>query len=137
MKIAANITYDGRAREAFDFYRSLFGGVVETIAFGELPGMEGMPEAWRDRLAHVRLTIGDQVLMGGDMHWAMPYEPPRSVWVTLEVDGEAEARRVFEALSRGGQVGMPLGATSWSPAFGMVVDRFGAPFIVNAVERRL
>lgn len=136
MKIAANITYDGRAREAFDFYRSLFGGVVETITFGELPGMEGMPDAWRDRLAHVRLTMGDQVLMGGDMHWAMPYEAPRSVWVTLEVADEAEARRVFEALAKGGQVGMPLAATSWSPAFGMVVDRYGAPFIVNAVERR-
>ncbi|GGK45894.1 VOC family protein [Salinarimonas ramus] len=132
MRISANISFDGRAREAFAFYRELLGGELVMLPFADLPGMGEIPANAKDHLAHVQLRVGDQVLMGGDMHWSMPYETPRSAWITLEVESVAEAKRLFAALAEGGEVGMPMAATSWSPAFGMTKDRFGAPWIVIA-----
>ncbi|WP_372424746.1 VOC family protein [Salinarimonas chemoclinalis] len=132
MRISANITFDGRAREAFSFYRDLLGGELVMLRYADLPDMGEVPERAKERLAHVQLRVGDQVLMGGDMHWSMPYAPPRSAWITLEVERAAEAKRLFAALAEGGEIGMPMAATSWSSAFGMTTDRFGAPWIVTA-----
>jgi PhnB protein len=88
------------------------------------------PAEFHGKIIHARLTIGDAVLMGGD---APPnhYQPPKGITVTLGIDAPAEAERVFRALSENGTVTMPIAETFWAQRFGMLVDQFGIPWMVN------
>ena len=85
---------------------------------------------WQDKILHARLTAGDAVLMGSD---APPrrYDEPRGLSVSLQVKDPAEAERIFRALAEKGSVRMPLDKTFWAQRFGMLVDRFGIPWMVN------
>lgn len=131
MQLNPYLTFDGRCEEAFKFYRTCLGGeIVAMITHGETPAAEHTPPDWQDKIIHARLTLGDQVLMGSD---APPgrYEASRGFSVTLGVDDPAEAERVFHALAKDGAVQMPIGETFWAHRFGMLVDRFGIPWMVN------
>ena len=92
-----------------------------------------MPSEWRKKILHARLTVGDQALMGSD---APPerYDKPQGFSVSLNVDKPAEAERIFRALSENGKVQMPLEQTFWAVRFGMCVDRFGTPWMVNCEQ---
>jgi PhnB protein len=97
---------------------------------GESPMKDQVPPDWRDKVIHARLTIGNTVLMGSD---APPshYAAPQGIYVSISVSEPAEAERMFKALSDRGRVDMPFQKTFWSPGFGMAVDRFGIPWMVN------
>src|SRR5687768_13742492 len=132
MEVAPYITFKGECAEAFKFYEQCLGGrIVMMQTHGESPMKEHVPPDWHDKVIHVRLEVGTNVLMGSD---APPqhYDAPRGVYVSIGVESAAEAERIFNALKEGGQVTMPLEKTFWSSAFGMVVDRFGTPWMVNA-----
>jgi PhnB protein len=89
-----------------------------------------VPPDWRDKVVHTRLAVGDQTLMGSD---APPphYSPPQGNFVSITVGSRAEAERIFNALAENGKISMPFAKTFWSPGFGMLVDRFGTPWMVN------
>lgn len=141
MQFTTYLNFDGNCAEAFAFYARVFGGtIVQRSTFGEIPPSENMPplpEAFRQRILHVHLQIGSQSLMGSD---AMPnaeprnggFQPAQGMWVSIQADSVADARRVFDELSHDGAVFMPFEATFWSAGFGMVRDRFGTPWMVNA-----
>ena len=132
MKIDPYLTFDGTCEQAMNFYaQSLGGQIVMMSRFGDAPGCEGLPP---ERIMHARLHIGDQVLMASDNHPAFPYEGIKGCSIALNVDTPDQARRAFDALAAGGQVGMPLGETSWSRSFGMLNDRFGVPWMVNCAK---
>jgi|SRR5215469_17033687 len=134
MHLNPYLTFDGRCEAAFKFYEGCLGGkIVAMIRHGETPVADQTPAAWRDKIIHARLVVGDQILMGSD---APPdrYEPSKGFSVTLGVDDPAEADRVFHALSDGGNVRMPIQKTFWARRFGMLVDRFGIPWMVNCEE---
>ena len=90
-------------------------------------------------IMHVHLQAKGQSLMGSD---AMPgadatcggYQPAQGLWVSIQADGVAEGRHLFDALAQGGQVVMPFEATFWSPGFGMARDRFGTPWMINVAQ---
>ena len=131
MKVNPYLIFDGRCAEAFRFYEHCLGGKVEAmLTHGESPMAEPTPAEWRDKVMHARLVIGDQVLMGSD---APPqhYEGTKGFWVSLGIDDPDAAERVFQALAESGTVRMPLEKTFWALRFGMVVDRFGVPWMVN------
>jgi PhnB protein len=131
MKLTTNLDFDGQCREAFERYAELLGGqIMAMFTYDDLPEMQGMAEEQRGRIAHAWLQIGDQALMGGD---AAPgyVQPVGGFSVCVHVDSLEEARRLFDGLSEGGRATVPLGETSWSPAFGMLTDRFGTPWMVN------
>jgi len=90
---------------------------------------QSAPE-FHGKIAHARLTVGDKVLMGGD---SPPdrYEPTKGMTIMLGVDEPSEAERVFKALSENGTVQMPIAETFWARRFGMLVDQFGIPWMVN------
>jgi len=133
MKLNTSLNFDGRCREAFEFYAALLGGEIKAMmTYGELPEMKDATEG-RDRIAHAWLEIGDQSLMGGDAPNPAFVEPVGGFSVALHADTAGEARRLFDGLAEGGTVIMPVSETSWSPAFGMLKDRFGVPWMVNAV----
>jgi PhnB protein len=100
------------------------------LRHGESPMAEQVPPEWRDRIMHARLVVGDKVLMGSD---APPdhYEQPRGFSVSIGIDDPGEAERIFQAMAEKGTVRMPLQKTFWALRFGMLVDQFGIPWMVN------
>lgn len=141
MQFTPYLQFNGDCAEAFAFYAALFGGkIVHQSTFGESPGCEGLPEEARKGIMHVHLQIGSQSLMASDcVPGAACGEPggycaPQGMWISIGMADEAEGRRVFDGLARGGRIAMPFGKTFWSPAFGMVTDRFGTPWMVNVAS---
>jgi len=135
MKIVTSLSFPGTCRQAFEFYASaLDGQITAAIPYGEgFPGMPTPPEI-RDWLMHCWMQVGDQAIMGSDMHPDHTDDmtrPKDGFDVTLHFTDVAEAKRIFEALSVGGEVRMPFAATFWSPGFGGFTDRFGVPWMIN------
>lgn len=131
MQLAPYLAFDGRCAEAFRFYEQHLGGRIEMMfSYGSSPMADQTPPEWRGKVMHARLVIGDAVLMASD---APPgrYAAPQGFHVSLAVDDPAEAERVFHALAESGSVQMPLQQTFWAARFGMAVDRFGIPWMVN------
>jgi PhnB protein len=136
MKWNPHLTFDGRCKEAFEFYEKCLGArVVTMMTYADTPLMEHMPAGTGNRIMHASLVLGDQVLMGSDAHPAIPYEGIKACDVALHVESPAEAERLFAALSEGGTVQMPLAETFWSPRFGMLTDRFGVPWMINCEKQ--
>jgi PhnB protein len=134
MQLNPYLTFNGQCETAFKFYEQCLGGkIVMMMTHGESPISEQTAEAWRDKILHAQLTIGDIVLMGSD---APPdyFEKPQGFSVNLQFEDVAEAERVFQALTESGTVRMPLQETFWAKRFGMFVDRFGIPWMINCSE---
>ncbi|MGH8075889.1 MAG: VOC family protein [Lysobacter sp.] len=126
------MVFDGTCEAAFKFYQKCLGGeIVMMRPFGDSPGCEEMPPASRDKIMHARLVVDDQVLMASDNHPAQPYDGVKGCSMTLNVDTPADAERIFNALVKDGTVTMPLEKTFWAASFGMLVDQFGVPWMVN------
>lgn len=129
MKVNPYLNFDGNCAQAFRFYAEVLGGTIGFMqTFGESPLASQMAPGKHDQIMHVRLDLGDQMLLGSDT--PDHYHRPQGFAVSLIVTA-AEAERIFPALSDGGTVQMPLQKTFWAAAFGMVTDRFGTPWIVN------
>lgn len=134
MRINPYLSFDNCCRAAFEFYAKTFHGEIAMImSRGESPMADQVAPEHRDGVMHAQLQIGDQVLMGAD---APPgcYTKPGGGCVTLNVDSNAEAERLFAALSEGGAVQMPIGETFWANRFGMLVDRYGTPWMINCLK---
>ena len=131
MQLNPYLTFNGECEAAFKFYERCLGGKIEfMLTHGNSPMAEQAPAAWRDKIMHARLVVGDKILMGSD---APPerYEGPKGFSVSLGIDTPAEAERIFGALAENGTVRMPLHETFWALRFGTLVDRFGIPGMVN------
>lgn len=132
MELVNYLFFKNQAAEAFAFYANCLGGkIVLQKTFGEMPGCEGMPDETRNQIAHVRLAVGDALLMGSDWLADQPYPGIHGAGISLGVGAPAEAERLFAALGDGGTVTMPMAETSWALRFGMLVDRYGALWMIN------
>jgi PhnB protein len=134
MELTPYLSFNGNCAEAFRFYAQVLGGTIAFIqTFGESPAKDQVPSEWQDKVMHVRLVVGDKALMGSD---APPphFATPQGISVSIQVGSVAEGERIFRALSQGGRITMPFARTFWSPGFGMAVDRFGTPWMVNCDE---
>jgi PhnB protein len=131
MQTSAHLHFKGNCRQAFEFYAQLFGGSIPfALTYGEAPGAEQVPLAVRSHIAHARLDLGEQMLLGCDVTGER-YQTPQGFNVMAAVDEPAEAERVFNALSQSGSITMPFQETFWAKRFGMCTDRFGIPWMVN------
>ena len=126
------ISFDGDAREALDFYRSLFGGELRVNTFGEY----GMPDpAYADKIMHGQLETPDGfTLMCADNPPGMEYRPGSNITVSLSGDDADALRGWWERLSDGGTVSVPLEKQMWGDEFGACRDRFGIPWMVNIAQ---
>jgi PhnB protein len=130
--IHSYLTFDGRCAEAFAEYARILGGTVEfSQTFGESPMSGDMPPEWQGKVMHAQLRVGDQRIMGSDAPPAY-FEKPQGISVSLMFADAEEGRRVFDALAAGGTVKMAYAPTFWAKGFGMLTDRFGIPWMVNA-----
>ena len=129
------ISFNGNARDAMEFYRSVFGGELNVSTFGEFGQSEG-PEA--DKVMHAQLeTPAGFTLMASDTPPGMEYSAPNST-ITVSLSGDdADLRAYWEKLADGGTVLMPLEKQMWGDEFGMCVDQFGIPWMVNIAGRQL
>jgi PhnB protein len=134
MHINPYLTFNGSCEEAFTRYHEILGGTIEAMmAFADTPACDHTPEDWRTKIMHARLKVGDQMLMGSDAPPDMR-EATKGMSVALQIDEPAEAERVFEALADGARITMALQETFWARKFGMLVDRYGIPWMVNCPQ---
>ncbi len=128
------LNFDGNCEEAFEFYRSVFGGeFLGVMRFKDGPSAEALPESEAEKVMHVALPIGEcTILMGSDRPAAMgPVVTGNNCHISITVNGEDEATRLFNGLSAGGQVTMPLQQAFWGSLFGMFTDKFGVHWMVS------
>ncbi len=132
------LTFNGNCRDAFEFYKSVLGGEFNYIGtFGEMPQQQGMPpvsDEEKNKIMHISLPISKEtVLMGSDS--SESYGPSviqgNNFSISINTDSTEEADRLFNGLSVGGQVIMPLNQTFWGAYFGMWTDKFGINWMVN------
>ena len=131
MQLNPYLLFNGQCEAAFKFYEKVLGGKIAAMMPHEgTPASEHVPPDWRKKIMHARLSIGDVLLMGSD---APPdrYEPMKGFSVTIGVTDPTEAERIFHALAENGTVRMPIGKTFWAERFGMLVDQFGTPWMIN------
>lgn len=127
------VSFRDTAREAMEFYRTVFGGELVLSTFAEA-GMPVVPGEG-DRIMHGMLeTPGGLVLMGADTPSSMEHTPGGAVSVSLSGDDLGELRGYWDALSDGGTVTMPFMRAPWGDTFGMCVDRFGVAWMVDAAD---
>lgn len=130
MRTVPYLNFDGQCREAFTFYGELLGGVPEIMGHKDLPASAELGPEWQGLVMHAYLAVGDAVLMGSDSPPGR-HEAPRGLSCSLHLTDAAEGERIFRALAEGGTVTMPFEKTFWAEGFGMAVDRFGIPWMVN------
>jgi PhnB protein len=131
MRMHPYLSFKGDCEAAFSFYEQHLGAQPGAIfRYGGSPMASDVPADWSDKVMHGSLTVGGQLLMGGDLA-PERYEAPKGFSLTLQIEQTAEAERVFDALAKDGQVVMPLEQTFWAVRFGMVIDRFGVPWLIN------
>ena len=132
MKVIAYLNFDGQCEAAFKYYERLLGGKIEAmLTFGSTPAAEGVPPTYVDKIMHALLVLGPgQELMASDSPPGR-HQSPKGMHVSLMVPSIAEGERIFRGLADGGTVEMPFEQTFWAPRFGMVVDRYGTPWMVN------
>jgi PhnB protein len=134
MQLNPYLTFNGQCEAAFNFYaQCLDGTIVAMIRHAGTPAEAHVPPEWRDKILHAFLKAGDDALMGSD---APPdrYEAPKGFSVSLQVKDPAEAERIFHALTENGTVRMPIQQTFWAARFGMLVDQFGIPWMINCEQ---
>lgn len=128
------LNFDGNAEEAFRFYQSVLGGELFVQKMSEAPGTENLSEEEKDRAMHVAIPIGNgQFLMASDCLPSAGHvlKMGNNNYISLAVDSREEADRIFEGLSAGGTIEMPLDDMFWGDYFGSFTDKFGVNWMVN------
>jgi PhnB protein len=128
MKMHTYVNFGGNCAEAFRFYEKQLGGRIGMLmTHAQAPDQSKVNPAWKDFVLHARISIGDTELMGADIPSA---EPMRSAYLSLSVTSDAEAERIFAALSDGGQVFMAMQETFFASRFAQLRDRFGVNWMI-------
>jgi PhnB protein len=132
MSLNPYLSFNGQCEEAFEFYAKALGGkVLSAFKYEGSPMAGQLPSEWGGKIMHASLDLGNgMILMGADPPPGR-YEAPRGFSVSISVKDVAESERIFGELEKGGTVHMPIQQTFWSARFGMLVDRFGIPWMVN------
>lgn len=128
------LTFDGNCEKAFNFYKSVFGGDFTSIGkFSEMPPDYTVPDKDKHLIMHVALPMGDSVLMGSDTSdsFGPPVKQGNNFSISIDADSKQEADRLFNQLSKDGNVIMPMNKTFWGSYFGMLTDQFGINWMVS------
>lgn len=135
--IDSYINYDGNCEEAFNYYKTVFGGEFSMFSrFSEMPPQEGMELSPEDmnKIMHVSLPVGKSaVLMGSDVggEWAKGLTVGNNITLSISADTKEQADSFFASLSEGGKVTMPMENTFWGSYFGMCTDKFGINWMIS------
>ena len=131
MQFSPYLLFNGDCAEAFKFYEQTLGGKIDALMpYAGSPSAEHAPPEWQDKILHASMTIDGQMIMASD---APPghYSKPQGISVSIALKDRDKGEQIFNKLAEGGTTQMPFQKTFWSPGFGMCVDRFGIPWMVN------
>lgn len=134
MKLNPYLNFDGNAEEAFRFYQSVFGGELFVQKMGTAPGTENLSEEEKNLAMHVSIPIGDgQFLMASDCvkSQGQILRNGNNNYISVSPDSREEAERIFNGLSDGGKIEMPLEDMFWGDYFGSFQDKFGTYWMIN------
>lgn len=130
MQVVPYLYFDGNCEEAFGFYADVLGGAKSDIMrYGDQG--EGIPEEIAKRVMHAEITVGDNLFYLSDTSEEGEYQPGSNVQINLNIDTEEEIRRIFEGLSAGANITMPLQETFWGAIYGALTDRYGVSWSFN------
>jgi PhnB protein len=133
MQVSPYLFFKGNCEAAFKFYETALGAKIEAMMpFEGSPAANTVPAESRKQILHAALRIGDQLLMASDAPG--DYNAPKGFSVSINLQDPNEAERIFKALSTGGNVTLPIGPTFWAERFGMVVDQYGIPWMINCAQ---
>lgn len=128
MKFSTYVNFAGNCAEALHYYEKHLGGkILMSTTFGEMPDPKNLPPGMEKDVLHARIMIGDAVLMASD---GPNVEPMRSAYLTLQVDSNDEAERIYAALSDGGEIFIPMAETFFAHRFGQFRDKFGMNWMI-------
>jgi PhnB protein len=131
MQLHSYLFFNGQCEAAFQFYEKCLGGkITARMTYGESPMPEQASSELQDKIMHAQIMIGEQELMGADAPPEM-FEKPQGFYVMLYFKNPAEAEQIYQALSEGGTIRMPLQETFWASRFAMFIDRFGTPWMID------
>jgi len=136
-KVNIYLNFNGNCEEAFNFYKSVFGGEFPYVGkFKDMPADGGKPvdPELADKIMHISLPISQEtMLMGSDVggEWASSFQPGNNFSISINTDSKEETDRLFNGLSDGGVVTMPLQTTFWGDYFGMWIDKFGVNWMIS------
>ena len=129
MKLYIYLNYGGNCEDAFRFYEANLGAKITEISrHGDAPN-PNLPESWKDKVLHARIDIGETVVMGADIPGDR-FLPMRSAYLTLMLDSDEEADRIYTLLSEGGEIFMKMESTFFASRFAMLRDRFGTSWML-------
>jgi PhnB protein len=138
IKINPYLNFNGNAEEAFNLYKSIFGGEFAMVQrYGDTPDADKVPADAKDKIMHISLPLGNgNVLMASDSLESMgfPLVVGNNFSLSIDTESEEETTKIFNGLSAGGKVEMALGKTFWGAFFGMCVDKFGIRWMVSYTE---
>jgi PhnB protein len=131
MQFSPYLLFNGDCAEAFKFYEQTLGGKIDALmTYAGSPSAEHTPPNWQDKILHASMTIDGQTIMASD---APPghYSKPQGISVSIALKDRDKGEQIFNTLAEGGTTQMPFQKTFWASGFGMCVDRFGIPWMVN------
>ncbi|MDA5109572.1 VOC family protein [Brevibacillus thermoruber] len=134
LRLIPYLVMDGNAKEAIQFYeKALDAKILFYQTFGEMPENPEfpLPEEAKDRVSHAMVRVGESDLMFSDTFPGQPHQSGSQVTICISTNDKEKSKRIYEALKQGGQVNMPLQETFFSPAYGIVTDKFGVTFQIN------
>jgi PhnB protein len=130
MKLHTYLNYGGNCEQAFRFYQKHLGGkIIMMMTHGQMPDPSKVAPEWKNAILHARLSIGETVLMGADVP-PDRFQPMRSAYLSLTVASNEEAERIYNLLSEGGQIFMPMEETFFAFRFAMLRDKFGTSWMI-------
>lgn len=130
-QINAYLTFNGNCREAMIFYKECLGGELTMQTVGETSAEGQCPAGMENQIMHASLQNEDRVIMASDMFRPEEFVEGNSVALCLNCSSEEEINTVFEKLSKGGKVTLPLGVQFWGAVFGELKDKFGKTWMLN------
>jgi PhnB protein len=128
------LSFNGECEAAFRRYEKCLGGkIMFMMPYEGSPMEDQAPPGWGKKILHATMNVGAQVLQGADVT-PDRYQRPQGISVSLEIEDPAEAERIFHALAENGTLQMPIQETFWALRFGMLIDRFGIPWMINCAK---
>jgi PhnB protein len=139
IRLDTYLNFNGNTEEVFNYYKKVFNGkFTKLMRFSDMPGGEKMSHEDREKILHVALPVGGNVLMGTDVLDSMNQRIATgdNISISITLDDETEASRIFDALAAEGDIIMPLGKEFWSELFGICRDKFGIQWMINFTPKQ-
>ena len=135
LEISAYLSFKGDCEAAFHFYEKVLGATPGLLfRYADSPMADVVPEGWEKKIMHGSVHVGEHLIEGADVP-PDRYEEPKGFSLSLNARSAREADSLYEELAKGGRIVYPIAKTFWSERFGMVVDRFGIPWMINCEAR--